>query len=499
MLNNFEIKLLKELSINIGADELENARKFLDFLLDKMSKKKLVIKDTNILVGYGGGKDSTWVIAFIRLVQLLCKEEYSQTFKIRVISMNHMGMPKQVLLNMDSVYRILGFYNNEEISMDIFSYRYREKFSTDYEIPASIKMMLRTDILMSGHRSHGNPRATFCSTCNLHMIGSVLSSIDNDTDFILTGDSLDELKVYAQWLNNVFQKFDLKGNSKKNRNSKFVKKIYKLSYQFFANLLPENDKSLKERLPITHSMQHSVPLIISIFGFTKYDCEKHWNFLTKFLGFKFFSETLNFTESDCQHPLLMAHLRGLTAEIDGRGYEQGIREYLQLANKLMKEKRFPKKLILIINKRYSGKKGIDKMKTMAIDYSEDTLEISEKQLRCMIYSPFANHAENLFKYINDTAPELIKKFGIRKEKIELDKIMNNTELMQFLEICSGLKEEQIMKLYNSDLLGRNIKPSKNRRCKDCFFNILLEKDPHKREISYMSMMGIKVTEMIYGR
>ena len=139
------------------------------------------------------------------------------------------------------------------------------------------------------------------------------------------------------------------------------------------------------------------------------------------------------------------------------------------------------------------------MKTMAIDYSEDTLEISEKQLRCMIYSPFANHAENLFKYINDTAPELIKKFGIRKEKIELDKIMNNTELMQFLEICSGLKEEQIMKLYNSDLLGRNIKPSKNRRCKDCFFNILLEKDPHKREISYMSMMGIKVTEMIYGR
>ena len=98
-----------------------------------------------------------------------------------------------------------------------------------------------------------------------------------------------------------------------------------------------------------------------------------------------------------------------------------------------------------------------------------------------------------------THQQLIKKFGIRKEKIELDKIMNNTELMQFLEICSGLKEEQIMKLYNSDLLGRNIKPSKNRRCKDCFFNILLEKDPHKREISYMSMMGIKVTEMIYGR
>ena len=69
---------LRSLSASIGAKETANAEKFLHFLSTEIEKKRLVLENTRILVGYGGGKDSTWALAFTRLAQLLCREKYFQ-------------------------------------------------------------------------------------------------------------------------------------------------------------------------------------------------------------------------------------------------------------------------------------------------------------------------------------------------------------------------------------------------------------------------------------
>lgn len=492
-------ELLEKLLLNIGSAEAKNVRNFLGHLFKKISKKNLNLENTTLLIGYGGGKDSTWVVAFTRLAQLLCKQIHGKSFKIKITTMVHLGMPRQVLANIDSVYRKLEFYGDKSISTNIFSYGHKEKFSRNYKIPNRIKDLLRTDILLAGHRSHGNPRATFCSTCNIHMISAAISNIDKNTDFILTGDSLDELKVYGKWLEDIFRKFYSKNNSKQNEELTLMEKFYNFNRYFFAELLPKTDNSFKERLPWTPVSNFLLPSFISIFDYTQYNCETHWDFLTEFLGFKFYPETLNFTESDCQHPLLMAHLRGLTAEIDGRSYIQGIKDYLELVNMLMKEKEFSKKLIKIIKNRYSDEERIHEMRVRAEEYSEDILGISKEQLECMIYSPFADQAKNLFKYLNNVNPSLLKKIGIEEGKVKFALINENCELIEFLESCSGLKKDQIVKLYKSDLLSRDKGVSNKGKCRKCFFGKLLEKDPHKMEINYLSKSNSKVAEMIYGR
>ena len=478
---------LRSLSASIGAKETANAEKFLHFLSTEIEKKRLVLENTRILVGYGGGKDSTWALAFTRLAQLLCREKYCRTFKIKAVTMVHLGVPKQVLLNIDRVYARLGLYNDADCELKIFCYGHKADFSKDYEIPKSIRDLLRTDILLSGHRCCGNPRGTFCISCNLHLVSAALSYMDEEIDFILTGDSLAEAKQYWGWLSDVFLRLRIRQNGFGNRIWRAAGMLTKLNYLFFRELLSDADHDIIYRLPPASIDDNANPALISIFDFTDYDCGTHWNFLTRSLGFKFYPESLNFTESDCQHPLLMAHLRGLTAELQGRGYEDGIREYLVLANYLMKKKQFPEQLTRLVNARYRGRRKIGEMRRKAVRYSEETLDITEGQLKCMILSPFTNKGKNLPAYLKACAPELLGELDTLHAYLSGVKLGSDAQIADFLETTSGLKKEQLLKLYSSKGSNGND-----------LFQVLLASDPHKKEITFSSG-GKTVKEVIFGR
>jgi 3'-phosphoadenosine 5'-phosphosulfate sulfotransferase (PAPS reductase)/FAD synthetase len=67
------------------------------------------LDDNVVLVAYGGGKDSTYTLAFVRMMQLLLHERHGSTFRLRAATNRHAGMPKAVMDNIDRVYRALCF------------------------------------------------------------------------------------------------------------------------------------------------------------------------------------------------------------------------------------------------------------------------------------------------------------------------------------------------------------------------------------------------------
>lgn len=480
-------RLLRRLCNAIGEAEERNAGMFLAHLVGRIRAKDKEIKGATILIGYGGGKDSSWVVAFLRVAQLLCRQKYGECFRMKIVTMVHLGMPREVLLNIDRTYRRLGLYEEPDAELQIFCYGHKAAFSRDYEMPKEVRKMLREDILLAGHRYSGNPRGTFCVSCNLHLINAGISNLGERIDFILTGDSLNELGQYYNWANSLFLRFGLGQSTSTKPVHMAAEKAAKLSYIFHSQLLERHDSSLLHRLPPAFIEPCIDPSFISIFDYTDYKCGAHWDFLCGFLGFRFYEKSFNFTESDCQHPLLMAHLRGIKAEICGRQYAEGIRDYLQLANELMEKKGFPEKLVAIVNARYATGQKILKMRKKAEKYAEETLGIRPEQIACLVYSPFGNRGKNLMMYLEKTAPEYAGQCDAVIGVLDGSSGKNTARIRRFLEARAGIPLGRIRELFHAGLApGSSV------------FGAMIESDPHKKEIEY-TLNGRKVRETIFGR
>ncbi|HEY1620201.1 MAG TPA: hypothetical protein VGG25_21430, partial [Streptosporangiaceae bacterium] len=70
-----------------------------------------------VMVAYGGGKDSTYVVAFVRAVQLHLRLRLGSTFALRVANMRHAGVPDAVMENIDRVYRALELLDDEQAEL----------------------------------------------------------------------------------------------------------------------------------------------------------------------------------------------------------------------------------------------------------------------------------------------------------------------------------------------------------------------------------------------
>src|SRR5262245_2517116 len=67
------------------------------------------------LAMFGGGKDSSFMTAAARYVQLSLEERHGETFRLRIATNRHAGMPYAVMQNIDRVYRALKLYGDPNV------------------------------------------------------------------------------------------------------------------------------------------------------------------------------------------------------------------------------------------------------------------------------------------------------------------------------------------------------------------------------------------------
>lgn len=484
-----ELVLLEEIKKNIGYTEYENVIRFTDSVINQLGIDN--IENKRIVVGFGGGKDSSWTVSFIRTSQLLCKVKYGKTFHLDVVTMAHLGMLKPVYDNIHSVYSALQMYNKENISLIIYSYGQVSVFNKVYSIPDKIKNILRDDIMIFANLTYADARSTFCYSCNFHMVNSFLSVIKKNSFLFLSGDSKEEIANYSKWIKNLFTLVE--SSSEESNNLKLnIRKFFDLNKYIYLNIFSDDD-DISKRIPeidfdnITENFAFK-----SIHDYTNYEMEEHSEFLEGFLGFKFFEESFNFSESDCIYPMIMAHIRGIKSEIDGRDYKNGIYEYLQLTNALMVQKNIPDKLISIMVDRYGDTNKILLMKRKAEQFLKN-INISDKHLITAIYSPFLNEGQNLNKYLTEIHPEYIKYENNIHQCLCSFETCKEPKIEKLIEDISGLNIDYIKRIYNYKL--------GNGKIKNEFVTILdyiRDGDPHKHKILINKNDSI-VTKIISGR
>ncbi len=452
-----------------------------------------------VLVAYSGGKDSSYVVAYIRLIQLFLHNQTEHTFKLRVVTYRHTGVPKATMENIHRVYSSLNFYDDPDVEMLLYDEDEVSLFDKDKPTSVFVKNKNKKDILMMGHLTKGDGRPTFCNACNLSYIHSVVLAAGLNgcyADIFITGDSAHEMKDYCLWVRKLAKQLVPK-NQKINTDFcgfRGYKSIRKIAKQYYKNIYKDQHEEDVVQNNNAYNDPDCNPELFSIYDYTNYESGDHWDFLTKFLGFQFDDLAFSFTESDCANPALMAHIRALKAEhVHQRNYEDGILDYFQLVIKIMKAKNIPDHLILKSITAYLVDSGMQKMRQRIQSFAEETCGLLEQHFICMVFSPFTQQGLHLELFLKQEYPALCSNLPefhcllIGKKRSSKD-----SKFEKLLIEISGLSLTDLRVLYKS----QTSLPAEGKT----IINQILQHDPNKMIIDTRhSTHGPIVQELISGR
>ena len=448
-------------------------------------------ENNRVLLAYGGGKDSSYMVAYVRYIQGLIWQQLGSTFQLRISTNRHAAMNDSVMENIDRVYRALHIHHDDFTECLVTDGLQIRPFSRDLPMPEAVRQQNRSDVLMNGHRFRADARSTFCNACNLSMVNSfgLAAHYDGGVDMIITGDSPQEQTAYLAWARHLSRLFHAPVADKSRGFSGFLQTLDGVAQRYFSDVYGADQMTPAHR--ITWQLERD-PLFFNIYQDTAYEAGAHWTLLTEFMQFRFDELMFSFSESDCGNPTLMAHIRGLRAEtLLQRSYAEGVREYARFALGLMQQKDFPPQLISEMAARYQDDAAIARARQRATQFAGQAFGLNETQLVCMIYSPFIARGRQLKAWLQQL-PSAPEEAAVRAL---LEGSSNNLLLAQQLGQLSGLTIAQMRHCWRSAQVSSLL----DNQQQDALSRVL-RFDPHKAVIQVNNgVLQDIVTEVISGR
>ena len=388
-----EEQTFRALEATMGAQELANAGRTLERLRRRFVGRSL--GTVSMLLPFSGGKDSAWALAYARVVQLLALKEDQTAFHLHVLIVRHPGMSSGAVGNIIRALNALGIPSAPLASVHVRTPAGQPsslgRLATD-----RVEEAVRQEILVSGHLSRGGGRETFCYSCNFHLAGAILHlvrELEGRLDLLVTGDSIPELRSYRSWVRRCLEEPPESVQGRKNCNgsgllestTRLAKLFYEGMFGPAARWMPQS-RSFFDGLPSSLAF----PDCFSLFQDTEYEFGTHRSFLESHLGFQLVGDDLHFTESDCCAPTIMAHLRGLRAELLGHSYKAGVTEYVGFATRLMEEKKFPEGLIHGVRENYNRASEIERLRARSEELAKTYFDLEPDQMTGIVASPITD-------------------------------------------------------------------------------------------------------------
>ncbi|MFY9822527.1 MAG: hypothetical protein WAM82_14170 [Thermoanaerobaculia bacterium] len=193
--------LQDRLSAAAGEPVRQQAERSLERLATRCGGRPL--ESLKVLLPFGGGKDSAYTLAYVRLMQLLHQERAGRTFQVHVLLMIHPGVPAGVFENIDNVFRALEVEGDPNLRVFATALHGEPVALCPGAIRSDHLEVFRQEVLIAGHLSQGNGRETFCYSCNFLLMNAIsryVVSQGGAIDFVITGDSAREAVGYWRWV-----------------------------------------------------------------------------------------------------------------------------------------------------------------------------------------------------------------------------------------------------------------------------------------------------------
>ncbi|NWA04201.1 hypothetical protein [Pseudomonas gingeri] len=403
------------------------------------------IGEFKVMVPHGGGKDSSYTLAFLRAAQLSIAGRSPATFNLRIATLRHAGVTTTVMHNIHRGYCALFVYDDPRVELLMVDNKHVRPFHHRTPMSDLNRDLNRRNLLMNGHLTAGDGRATFCNSCYLSMADfhERASAWDKGISALVIGDPPREQKQYLTWLLRSTERPDR--NRQGGRPLEFdeaVRTCNELSLEYYRELY--GDTPAQPQGPaIGHA---STPMLVSVYDLVGSSIEQRWPLLTEFLGFRFDDLAFHFSESDCANPLLMAHMRGLQAQyVRGLSYQTGITEYLQLAAVMMRKKLMSARLIEQALAAYDTPEKLLERRSLAGVYAQEAYGLREEQLICLLFAPFVNQGRGLELFLRHCHPGML--VALPELHRALSAQPSSEQVEQWLKDVSGLTLELLQDLY----------------------------------------------------
>jgi len=496
---------LARLKTALSPEHIAQADATVERMYNELPDKKTLCNN-HVMVLMGGGKDSTWMTAYTRLVQLLMEEKHGDTFTLRAATGRHPGMQLAVMQNIDRAYKALGMYDDPLVETVMIHNSKVVPFNPDIPLPDDVVRLNRADVLMNAHRFAADARRTFCDSCNRNLSNwiGVAAAFNGGADLIVTGDSLGEQSDYAMWITRLAHKLGVKVSDFK-RMPQFRKVMAKLNgiAQEHTQMIHGDDDEVKKERHVQHDFPKETKFF-TVFSDTAYTARDHLPFLKDFIKFDFDSLMSSFTETDCGNPALMAHLHGVAAErLFNCRYEDGVREYVEYGIHLMHKKDFPDELVELMRERYKDDAAIQTMRGKVEQYAMDAYQLTPEQMTAMVYAPFTGKGANLHIFLEREHPDLLSNETAIRQLLAGDTTPEQGEakaLTGHLERISGLKLEQLQHNYQSALVRNPLDEAHQVDSLGEKLRIMGIGDPHQEQIiTTINVLGKPKSITLTGR
>ncbi|MBZ9783015.1 hypothetical protein K9857_15905 [Pseudomonas sp. REP124] len=405
------------------------------------------IGEFKVLAVQNGSRDNCYALALLRAAQLTIASRAPSTFRLRVASLRLNSSHPAALDNVHRSYNALFLYDDPRV--EVLMVDNREVLAFDHAAPISPagRATNRTNLLMLGHRRAWDGLFDLWDDCYLASgeFHAQISRWNHGVDALISCDSPRQQKQYHEGVRRAAIKAGLHFSSQHKPDSTgFFPLLDELGNQGYQRFYSEEGQ-LPWR-PVDQFETCRRATVIDIHDMLVSNREERWPLLTEFLGFK--PDELSAHLSDNEHVGLAvsAHLRGLQAcFVEDSTYEDGVAEFLQRALVMIRRKHLPERLCEQAVEAFGNPLTLAELRARAAAEAQRSLGLSEAQMVCLVYAPFANKASQLERFLRQCHP------GMLVALPDLHRAMQGypvaDQILQWLVDVSGLSINFIAKLY----------------------------------------------------
>lgn len=405
-----------------------------------------------VMLIHEGGKECAYTLAFLRAAQLSIAGRTPETFVLRIAVLRQPRVTAAVMERIQTQCNELFIYDDPRVELllvDETQIRRLDKhIPVAFErLPSSIN---RTQILMSGHLTQGDVRATFFYPDLLSRAKLYRRACEwgDNVDALIDRRPPKYLEQYSEWMRRVATKQGHTLNS-----------LYEQGFESAVKLCSKLDDDLKQSLalpaPLSRLDISSTQTEINIINVS--DCIASEEDMLHSQVLMFVEGVWNINAVDVAEPqaavvLVAAHVQGVRGVCQqGVEYHVGVHDFLRRTSiEYQTNERFKGQLIKYLSRKFNTPKRIEKLRQCISHYLLELHSVTDEHLVCVLYSPFVDQARGLERFLQQCYPEKLSTY------VELRQILMSDNLLSepystWLESVSGLALPSLRALFNMTL------------------------------------------------
>ncbi|SMQ23761.1 hypothetical protein SAMN04488483_1181 [Pseudomonas helmanticensis] len=405
------------------------------------------IGNFKVLVIQSGSRDSCYTLALLRAAQLSLAGRAPATFQLRVASLRLNGTSHGALQNMHRSYGALFLNDDPRVELLMVDHRQVGPFDLQSVVSEASREANRINLLMSGHRRTSNETLelwddAYLATAEFY---SQIARWNNGVDAMIGAEPPRRQKLFLEGLNRAALKAGLGGLPANHGGFEMLFPMLDgLGSDYYRHFYTEG-----EQLPWRPEGQFEAcrrSSFIDINDMIVGKLEERWPLLSDFLGFQADDLTLYQGDFEFVEPLVAAHLRGLQASvIESQTYEKGVADYLQESLAALRRNQVPEPVCEHLLATFGNLLDLEQRRIHAANHLQETFNLSENQLTCLLFAPFINSGAGLEMFLRKCHP------GMLVALPDLHRAMQGLhapeQVVKWMTDVSGLPVNLIARLY----------------------------------------------------